>query len=69
MSSNALCALDEISLDLPVITSKVKKVKEENENAMNDIKKEIDEEFKMFSDTIQSDNVNALKSIEDKKGK
>ena len=36
---------------------------------MNDIKKEIDEEFKMFSDTIQSDNVNALKSIEDKKGK
>ena len=69
MSSNTQSALDEISLDLPVITSKVKKVKEENENAMNDIKKEIDEEFKMFSDTIQSDNVNALKSIEDKKGK
>ena len=69
MSSNTQSALDEISLDLPVITSKVKKVKEENESAMNDIKKEIDEEFKMFSDTIQSDNVNALKSIEDKKGK
>ena len=37
--------------------------------SFNDIKKEIDEEFKMFSDTIQSDKVNALKSIEDKKGK
>ena len=69
ISSNAQSALDEISLDLPVITNKVKSIKEENENAMNDIKKEIDEGFKTFSDMIQSDNVNALKSIEDKKGR
>ena len=69
ISSNAQSALDEISLDLPVITNKVKSIKEENANAMNDIKKEIYEGFKTFSDMIQSDNVNALKSIEDKKGR